>query len=365
MVADNEGFLYPRVNEQFCIDCGNCDTVCPMTSALRQGEPPVAFAAWIQDTVTRKESSSGGVFSALMQQTLQKRGVIIGAAFDSNMVLRHQSAQSDEESHKFRGAKYLQSVIGDTYREAQMFLQQGRHVLFSGTPCQIAGLYGFLGKDDKNLLTCDLVCHGVPSPKVFAKYKTNLEQRHAAKVQSINFRRKDFGWKKYSIAFLFDNATEYRQILTDDPFMTGFLQNVYLRPACHGCYFSRLPRVADISLADFWGVGRHHPEWDDDRGTSLILVQTEKGHQAFDACRETLVSHVADLAVAIRSNPCIQGSVPPGKNRTDFFNDLDRLSFEEMMKKYLSAPAPWLRIIASLNRLFRYGLRRINSCLFQ
>lgn len=357
MLADNEGFLYPHVNEQFCINCGHCENVCPMLRVPSEAERPKAFAAWNRDNTVRAESSSGGIFSALMQQTLQRGGVIIGAAFDSTMILRHQSAQNDVESHKFRGSKYLQSLIGDVYLEAQEFLQQGRRVLFSGTPCQVAGLYTFLGGDDENLLTCDLVCHGVPSPKVFAMYTANLEKRYRAKVQRIAFRRKDCGWKRFSVALSFDDSTEYRRVLTDDPFMLGFLSNTYLRPSCHSCRFSRFPRVADMTLGDFWGVGDHHPEWDDDQGTSLILTQTKKGQDAFDVIRGSLVVHDADLDVAIRSNPCICGSVPAGKSRVEFFSDLDRLSFEKLIKKYLSPPSLWHRLSSLPSR----AVRRLRS----
>ena len=359
MSADSEGFLYPQVNEELCIDCGICEKVCPMTSELRQGEPPLALAAWNRNTTVRDESSSGGVFSALMRQTIEKEGVVIGAAFDSNMTLRHQSAQDETESHMFRGSKYLQSIIGDAYRETQEYLQQGRNVLFSGTPCQIAGLYAFLGKDDDNLLTCDLVCHGVPSPKVFSAYKENLERQHKAKTQRITFRSKVSGWKRYSVALSFANATEYRRILTDDPFMIGFLRNTYLRPSCHLCHFSRLPRVADISLGDFWGVGVHHPEWDDDKGTSLVLVQTPKGQKAIDACSLALVVHEADLTLAILSNPCICASVQPGQQRAAFFDDLDRLPFEQLIKKYMAPPPPWTKAIGLVRQLISYGLRLI------
>lgn len=354
MVADREGFLYPQIDKTICTDCGICQKVCPMTSAPRQGEPPIAFAAWNRDDAIRAVSSSGGVFNALMRQTLQQNGVVFGAAFDETITLRHMAVLTEAESKKLRGAKYLQSVIGDAYQEVRSYLRQGRRVLFSGTPCQIAGLYSYLGRDDSNLLTCDLVCHGVPSPKVFAAYQAAMERRHGAKVQRIAFRRKDFGWKRYSVALSFDNATEYRRVLTDDPFMLGFLRNTYLRPSCHTCHFSRLPRVADISLGDFWGVGDHHPEWDNDKGTSLILVQTEKGQKAFDTCRDVLVVHKANLEVAIRSNPCITGSVPPGKDRNAFFYDLERLPFAAVIKKYMLPQS-------LLSRVKGYFLRYIKS----
>lgn len=353
MIQDTEGFLYPLTDENCCIECGACKKVCPMLLIPHQGQPPAAFAAWNRDAAVRAESSSGGIFSALMQRTLQQGGIVIGAAFDSTMTLRHQSAQDEAESHKFRGSKYLQSIIGDVYREVQEHLKQNRHVLFSGTPCQIAGLYTFLGSDHNKLLTCDLVCHGVPSPKVFTAYKENLERRHNAKVRKIDFRSKDSGWKRFSVSLSFDNDTEYRRVVTDDPFMFGYLRDTYLRPSCHTCRFSRIPRVADITLGDFWGVGDHHPEWDDDRGTSLILVQTAKGLDAFAAIRDALVVHDADLDLAIRSNPCICTSVSPKPNRAAFFCDLERIPFERVIKKYMSPPTLWYRLFFLLKRVTR------------
>jgi len=359
MVLDNEGFLYPLVNENICIDCGICENVCPIMGAPRQGDSPLAFAAWNRDAAIRAQSSSGGCFSALMRQTFKQNGVVFGAGFDATMTLRHQSAQNEFEALKFRGSKYLQSVIGDAYHKAKIFLQQGRHVLFSGTPCQIAGLYAYLGKDDSNLITCEVVCHGVPSPRVFAAYKAAMECRYEAKIKKIAFRRKDYGWKRYCVVLSFENATEYRRIFTDDPYMIGFLQNTYLRPSCHTCRFSRLPRVADISLADFWGVREHHPEWDDDKGTSLVLAQSKKGHEFFNLCRDALVVHEADLAVAIRSNPCICGSVSPGRQRTAYFTDLDKVPFDLMMKKYMAPPSTLRKAINLTRRTIGYALRRM------
>jgi len=367
MVADREGFLYPQVDVSICVDCGICTAVCPMATVPCQGERvhpgelPLAFASWNRDDVIRAESSSGGVFNALMVTTLQDNGVIFGAAFDGTMTLRHQSIQNITESDKLRGSKYLQSIIGDVYQEVKSLLEKDRHVLFSGTPCQVAGLYSYLGIDNDNLLTCDLVCHGVPSPKVFASYMASMEHRHRAKTNKVVFRRKAFGWKHFSMALSFDNDTEYCRVLSEDPFMFGFLGNIYLRPSCHACNFSRLPRVADISLGDFWGVGDHHPEWDNDQGTSLVLVQTTKGQKALDACRDSLVVHEADLTLAIRSNHCICGSVPPAEVRAAFFNDLERLAFEKVMKKYMVRPTAWLRLLALPKRLVKYSLRWLQS----
>lgn len=348
MIADEEGFLYPRINENACSNCGACEKVCPMLALLPQGPLPSAYAALHKDDTVRVESSSGGVFSALMKRTFEKGGVVVGAAFDEEMTLRHQFALNEDDGQKFRGSKYLQSIIGNTYREVKRLLLQGQTVLFSGTPCQVAGLYSFLCQDYDNLLTCDLVCHGVPSPKVFSAYKSSLERRYGARVTNIGFRRKDYGWKQFSVSLTFDNGAEYHQILTEDPFMLGFLHNIYLRPSCHVCRFSRLPRVADLSLGDFWGVGQHHPEWDDDLGTSLILAQSKKGQEAFVACEGSLVINEADLDLGIRSNPCICGSVAPGVSRSAFFSDLDRIPFEKMIKTYMAPKSSWRKLFCRI-----------------
>lgn len=352
MVADNEGFLYPYIDNNSCTDCGICQSVCPMLVDPPKSLEPMAFAAWTHDEATRKDSSSGGVFSALMHLTLQQGGVIFGAAFDATMTLQHQSAESVQDVTKFRGSKYVQSIIGNVYQSVDKYLAHGRKVLFSGTPCQVAGLYAYIGKDNSNLTTCDVVCHGVPSPKVFSAYREVLEKRYGGTARRIAFRCKDYGWKQYSVSLSFDNDTEYRSTLSEDPFMKGFLDNIYLRPSCHMCPFSRLPRVADISLGDFWGVGGHHPEWDDDKGTSLVLVQTEKGERAFKSCCNLLTIHAAELNVAIQSNACICGSVAPGIFREAFFNDFGKLPFEEVMKKYMNPPSLFCKLINKVRRIF-------------
>lgn len=359
MLPDTEGFLYPVVDESLCTECGLCELVCPVINPPRLEGDSAAFAAWNQDEDVRADSSSGGVFNALMQRTFEQNGVVFGATFDDSMTLCHQAVHNETEGQALRGSKYLQSTIGAAYLEARKFLKQGRQVLFSGTPCQIAGLYAFLRKEYDNLLTCDVVCHGVPSPKVFAAYRAELERQYDAKTQRIAFRRKNFGWQLYSVSLSFDNDTEYLCVLNEDAFMIGFLRNIYLRPSCYACKFSRLPRVADISLGDFWGVGTHHPEWDDGRGTSLVIVQTEKGQQAFDACRQDITVHDADLDVAIQSNPCICGSVAPEVRREAFFSDLNHLPFEKVMKRYMSPPPLWRRRVGKVKGLVRKVQRRM------
>jgi ferredoxin len=334
MQADKEGFLYPVVDETVCTNCGCCEKVCPMKMVLPVGTMPKAYAAWHTDQKARQNSSSGGVFSALGAAVLQKGGAVFGAAFADDLTLSHSMVEHWEDYQRFRGSKYLQSQIGKSYVEVQKQLENGRLILFSGTPCQVAGLQAFLGKGYDNLVTCDLVCYGVPSPKVFAKYRLWREQQYGAPTRKITFRDKSLGWKTYCVAFLFENDAKYREVATKDPFIQGFLKNLYLRPSCHDCRFSRLPRIADLSLGDFWGVAAHHPEWDDDQGTSLILVNTLAGAKALNACQAQLIRHEAPLDQALAHNPRIRGSVRPSRRRRAFFRDLDRVPFEALIKKY-------------------------------
>lgn len=373
MQPDTEGFLHPQIDPNTCTNCDLCRLICPAnadtTTPRRYDGPdklpaPKVFAAWQLDESIRRDSSSGGVFTALAENILSKGGIVAGAAFDDQLVVRNILVETQKELHRLRGSKYVQSEISpDLYWRLRELLKAGRPVLFTGTPCQVAGLHAFLGKDYQNLCTCDLVCHGVPSPKVFADYRAMMECQYGARPKRIAFRRKNCGWKRYSVSLSFDNDTEYRRVFNDDPFMTGFLQNTYLRPCCHTCTFSRLPRVADVTLGDFWGIGDHHPEWDDDKGTSLILVNTEAGSGAFNTCKDSLIVHDADLKDAIRSNPCICNQVPAGERRTAFFNDLDRLPFDKVLAKHTSVPPLWRRVAGKIQRLALALIQKVTKSM--
>jgi coenzyme F420-reducing hydrogenase beta subunit len=351
MVDDNEGFSYPEVNETECTKCGLCESVCPETAPAPPKKDPIAFASWHRDASIRSNSSSGGVFYALMDGTFQEKGVVFGAAFNSSLTLCHDESEELSDAEKFMGSKYIQSRIGLSYQSAATHLKKGRKVLFSGTPCQIAGLYGYLGGDNDNLVTCDLICHGVPSPKVFALYRKTMEKKKHGNIVSIRFRDKKYGWKNYSTYFQFDNGKKYHRTKSEDPFVRGFLQNLYLRPSCHTCRFNKLPRIGDISLGDFWGIGRHHQSWDNDRGTSLVLVQTEKGHAFFERCRKSLTANPVDINAAINSNSCISSPVPPSKYRDSFFNALASAPFHKVMRTYMAPPSLAQRAVKKILRL--------------
>lgn len=344
MKVDQEGFWYPEIDQTKCINCNLCEKVCPELKqyANPNALQPQALGAWNLDEQVRKQSSSGGVFTALAEWIIDQKGIIFGAGFDECLSVIHKKVTTTEELADLRGSKYTQSKIGSTYKEAKECLMQGKKILFIGTPCQIAGLYSYLQKEYENLYTCDLVCHGVPSPKVFNRYKEYLEGKNNSRVKKVSFRDKKHGWKVFSMALDFENNSRYIKTLREDPFMLGFLKDKYLRPSCHECTFSTLPRMADISLADYWGVSEKYPELDDDKGTSLLLVNTDKGQKILASCKKQLFMQECDFAHALQHNPCIAGSVKPHPEREQFFKDLDSIPFEELIKKYMSPPS-WIR----------------------
>lgn len=365
-----EGFIYPSITDRLCNDCGLCQDTCPVylnkksttkIEKLDEEKFPAVFAAWHLDDKIRKKSSSGGVFSALAEEVIKKSGVVVGAAFDEHQKLYHILIEKYDDLEKLRGSKYLQSEIRpELYIKIQEVLEQNRVLLFSGTPCQVAGLNSLLCKTYENLICCDVACHGVPSPKVFDAYKIMLEKKYKANVQRIAFRLKDIGWKRFSVLFSFENNTEYRSVYNEDPFMLGFLRNLYLRPSCYVCQFACINRPGDITLADFWGVGNKYPKYDeDDKGTSLILVNSSKGNWWFNQIKKSIFFNIADIDTAVEGNPILtKPSVRP-QARDTFFSDIERISFEIIMRKYqLHKPS-------LLQKYFRAIKRRINIIIKQ
>jgi len=222
-------------------------------------------------------------------------------------------------------------------------------VLFTGTPCQVAGLKSFLKQTREGLLSCDIVCHGVPSEKLFRKYIEEREVQHGAKAQAVSFRSKIAGWKRYSVRIDFENGSVSETAMDQDSFMRLFLADLCLRPSCYSCPFAAVPRQGDITLADYWGVGSAHPGIDDDRGVSLILVTTEKGFARFQQLEDDMILHPSDLARAVACNPCVIRPVQLNPERRDFMQDIDRLTLPQLVKKYIRQPS-WIRRRYSASR---------------
>ena len=335
MESDNEGFWYPKVDEDKCIECGLCERVCPIINPIKETDYKItAFACKNKDKEVRKLSSSGGVFSLLCNYVISKNGVVFGAAFDNEFYVRHMYAETLEDCEKFRGSKYVQSKIGDTYIKIREFLNKGRLVLFSGTPCQASGLESFLMKKYENLIIVDTACHGVPSPFVYKNYIKQLEEKSKSNISSLSFRDKSTGWSKYSIKVDFNNGMSFKERGLDNIYMSGFLKDIYLRPSCYDCNFKKPVTSADITLADYWGIQDIHPDFDDDKGVSLILVNSKKGKLLFDAISKNMEFTETDFQHAIKYNPCIIKPVKYNPNREKFFKKIEYKNLENIINKY-------------------------------
>ena len=341
MQEDEEGFLYPVVDTSFCIDCNLCQKVCPELHSMNTRTPLHVYAAKHKDEQIRLASSSGGIFTLLAEKVIDEGGVVFGARFNASWEVVHDYTETKEGLTAFRGSKYVQSWLDNCFSKVRSFLSEGRKVMFTGTPCQIAGLKQYLRKDYDNLLTVDVVCHGVPSPKVWRMYldevarkgKKNSVLPHSihgrdALIKGISFRDKCLGWKKYSFALTLSEATAdgeqntvlLSSIFTENPYMNAFLSNLSLRPSCYDCPAKSGKSGSDITIADFWGIENVLPEFDDDKGISLILPYTEKGIYWLKGlnCEFTKV----DYQTAQKNNPSISTSVAKPINRIFFFHQL-------------------------------------------
>lgn len=334
-IPDSKGFSYPKVNIEKCISCNLCEKVCPIINKNNIYNKPKAYAVINKDDEIRKYSSSGGIFSLLATVILEQGGVIFGARFDENFNVIHDYVENTKDLQVFRGSKYVQSNINITFKKAKEFLNNGRLVYFSGTPCQIEGLKTFLQKDYPNLYTQDLICHGVPSPKVWRKYLEFRRRKDSNKPIEINFRNKISSWRRYNITFKYKNAN-YMGTTSTDMYMQAFLKNICLRDSCHACNFKKLNRFSDITLADFWGIDNVEPSLNDDKGTSLVIINSKKGDTLFETIKKYTIYKEVNLIDAIQKNTAIHTSVEENTNREDFFKELDSLEFDKLIEKYLT-----------------------------
>ena len=333
MKDDNEGFWYPEVDEDICIKCGLCVKVCPIIQPVKKVDNIKFLACKNKKEIDRLNSSSGGVFSLLMRENLASNGVVFGAGYDQNLNVKYSYARTLEEVKKFRGSKYVQSRMENSYIEAKQFLEEGQQVIFSGTPCHIAGFKKFLRKEYKNLLLIDIACHGVPSPGVFHKYKKHLREKYKSELINIKFRNKEKGWKNYNLSFKLKNGQEISEVASENIYMKGFLKDLYLRPSCYACNFKKPYTEADITLADYWGIQNIHPEFDDDKGTSLVLVHTKKGQEALSLISKQIEVIETDGEFAIQHNPCIVRPVQYNHKRDKFFEDFEKVDLIKNIKR--------------------------------
>lgn len=340
MKKDVKGFLYPEIS-QSCISCGRCEAVCPVLQKvgfLERFDKVDVFAVKLKNTEMRLDSTSGGVFSGLACSFLKENGWIGGAVFQDDWTLSHVLSNDEKMLPAIRSSKYLQSYVGSLYKDTKEKLEAGDKVLVCSSPCQIAALYAYLEKDYPNLVTCDFICRGVNSPVVFQKYLKNIEEKYGSKAISVKFKNKKLGWHRFSTRIGFENGCEYNQDRYTDLFMRGYLEaNLFMRPSCYDCQFKGFPRQGDLTLADFWGIEKTRPDFDDDRGCSLLMVNSKRGAALFNSAKDCFDFLKSSLFEAYFGNTAIYTSParPSCKDEEKFWKLLPHMSFEQAVRSCL------------------------------
>ena len=336
MQEDEEGFLYPVIEEEKCIHCHKCVGVCPVRNTKQINTKTETFVGYSTDEEIRKQSSSGGIFSVVAEWIIQQKGVVFGAAFDDNFEVHHIAIETKAELEKLRGSKYVQSRMENIYLEVKQYLKMKRKVLFTGTACQIAGLKNYLNREDENLYTIDVLCHGVPSPKIWRMYLDEKQKQYHSSIEKCEFRNKENGWKKYSINILFSDKQQYMVRYFEDDFMGMFLGNIDLRPSCHACHFKGFPRISDMTIGDCWGIENHMPDMDDDKGTSVIMVHSSNGKRMLEGVRGNLRLREANLDTVLPPTADSRKSVEMHPNRKIYWEEVKRGASFSKLYKYVT-----------------------------
>ena len=331
MVEDTDGFKYPVINQDKCINCGLCVKTCPVLNTKENESLNKCHVGYNKSEEVRSNSSSGGIFSLIANYILEQKGIVIGAAFNKENELKHIAIEKTKDLNKLMGSKYLQSDLTDIFKYIKDNIKD-RKILFVGTPCQVGGLKAFIKNDYNNLICVDLVCHGVPSPKLFKKYIEELENENG-KLLNYNFRDNSTGWDTYS-----NTATFKEKTITEDrkqsKYMKLFLSDVALRQSCFNCNFKLGNKYSDITLGDFWGIKNHYPEMYNKSGVSAIIINTEKGNELFNNINKDIEYKECKLEEILSGNPSLKISGKEPKTRNNFFKELDNLSISDLTKKY-------------------------------
>lgn len=341
--TDHEGFWYPIVDMGKCINCHLCEKVCPIiepANNIRRFNIPKVFAAYTKDEGIRLDSTSGGIHSMLAKATYSQGGYVGGAVYNEDHTCRHIVSKEESLLPKIRSSKYLQSCMVGQYKEIKELLIKGEHVLYCAAPCQIQALYKYLRKEYDNLTTVDFICRGVNSPKVFLSYMSMLEKKYGSKATEIKFKNKKWGWHNFSLRVNFKNGDEYCKDRWHDMFFIGYLQyGNFARPSCYECRFKGFPQKADITLADFWGIEKIDPSMDQDKGTSLVMINSDKGMKLFEAIKPYIVWKEFSIDDAKAGNPALTNSLKAIRaDRKEFFNAIDSMPFEDVANSFFPMP---------------------------
>lgn len=345
MKPDKEGFLYPEIDESKCVECSACLKACPIKQFRKSENDFTAFAAKSNDKEIRHESTSGGIFTHLAKAIISNGGVVVGAAFDEEFNVKHIVIENDKDIKKISGSKYVQSSTQGIYKKIKELLNTGKTVMFSGTPCQIRALKSYLDKNYDNLILIDLFCHGVPSPKIWQRYLEFINPEKKC-IQSVSFRDKRISWEDYSLTVKYDE-TEKSTFWKDDSYARGFGFSLFNRPSCSKCRLKSFPRVSDITLGDLWLIGQIFPDFDDHKGTSFVILNSDKGCKLFEKIKNEITFKEIPKDMLNLTYPVMGSPTKAHQNRSKFFEQLDTIPFDVLVKRY-----------ATIDRKREYKIKR-------
>lgn len=370
--TDNEGFWYPEVNKETCIDCHLCEKVCPEIHAekLKKNDfnIPKCYAAQCKNLESLFNSTSGSAFATLAEKMYKLGGYVGGAVFNDDFSVQQFISSCKADLEKIRNSKYAQSNSEGFYRTVKDLLKAGEKVLVCALPCQVAAIKSFLHEDYENLITIDLICLGINSPKILRKYLDYLEEKHKSKIVYYKAKNKELGWRQLTTKVVFENGDVEYDRRDTNPFTHGFIStHAFSRPSCYECKFKGLPRIADITIGDLWGaesiVG---PEYDRDMGTSVIMVNSKKGHDFYNAAKSAFKETEISWQDVLKENPALITPISKSDiNREEFFVDLDRMAFDDFSKKYIHVPALQpLSMRRRLKNVAKFGYNLIKASGF-
>lgn len=355
MVEDKYGFKHPEIDNSKCVNCGMCKRTCPILNAKDNNhyKKPVVYAAWSKNNDTRYNSTSGGIFTEIAHQIIREKGYVAGAKYNDKNLVVHALVENEKGIEQLRQSKYVQSDTGNIYKKVREKLEKKSLVAFVGAPCQVAGLYKFLIKDYPNLLTIEFICRGMNSPKAYKKWLEELEIKNKSKIKKVWFKYKINGWKASPKCTKIEFRNGKNIVLNGkkNTYMCGYLgPNLYIRPSCGNCKFKGIPRQADITLADFWGI---EASMDNDQGTSMILVNSERGEEYIKKIKPYIVFKEKRIEDILEGNECFTKSVEINEKSKEFLSRVNEYNFDKLVKKYEPKDKIIKRIVRKAKRLIR------------
>lgn len=361
MKADQEGFLYPVVDENKCINCGLCNKVCPIENKPKiEKENTLGFIVRNVDLKVVEESTSGGAFSVFANKILDDNGIVYGTGYDDNMRVVCKKAYKKDELSEMRGSKFVQSNLNDTYSEIRDYLKDKKRILFTGTPCQVAGLVNYLGSKPDNLVCIDFVCRGVPSPGLWENYVKMMEEKYHSKIIGARFKHKTYGYHATTMRIEFENGKVWYGSGRIDPMMKAFVNEMSSRPSCGHCHFKGIERISDITIFDCYEYSQITGKYDDDKGYSSIFIHSNLGKELFDNVVENFVAtEVSVNSLVTKNGIMVCNSAKPNEKRTEFYKVASKYPIDVAMKKVNPITKTDILIEKSKQFLFKTGLIKI------